>query len=146
MQEATILDTKPSKGMSAEMLVSQCYYAAKETNRSVSVALMQIGRSPGVVPRDYWQKTFGKFRNDKEQEREKPEDKSEKHGEGEETTPPKKIEGIGEEAFWSGNKFGGALYVLKENAMLRISVGGPFDEKTKIDKSKALAEKALRKL
>lgn len=37
----------------------------------------------------------------------------------------------------------GALYVLKEDAILRISVGGASDIKTKLEKSKTLAQKAL---
>jgi len=41
---------------------------------------------------------------------------------------------------------GGALYILKDDTFIRISVGGPDKEETKIDKSKALAEKALRHL
>ena len=60
--------------------------------------------------------------------------------------PPKKIGGIGEEAFWSGGRFGGALYVLKGDLFIRISVGGPDNEETKIEKSKTLAQKALDRL
>jgi hypothetical protein len=55
--------------------------------------------------------------------------------------PPKKIEGIGDEAFWASNRFGGVLYVLKGDAFISISLGGPDSEQTKIDKSKALAKK-----
>ncbi len=64
----------------------------------------------------------------------------------EESVPPKKIDGIGEEAFWASNRFGGMLYVLKGDAFIFISLGGPDDEETKIDKSKALAQKALQRL
>jgi hypothetical protein len=53
---------------------------------------------------------------------------------------------VGEKAFWSGNRFGGALYVLKGDVFIRISVGGPDKEETKIEKSKRLAEKALGRL
>jgi hypothetical protein len=35
------------------------------------------------------------------------------------------------------------LYVLKHDAFISISVGGPDNEQTKIDKSRAPAEKAL---
>ena len=57
--------------------------------------------------------------------------------------PPKKIDGVGDEAYWSGNRFGGALYVLTKDVIIRVSVGGPNNEQTKIDKSKALAQKAI---
>ena len=57
-------------------------------------------------------------------------------GEREESHPPKKIEDIGDDAYWTGNRFGGMLYVLKHDAFISISVGGPDNEQTKIDKSK----------
>src|SRR5436305_161396 len=63
-----------------------------------------------------------------------------------ETRPPKKVEGVGEEAYWSGNRFGGALYVLKKETIVRVSVGGPGDEEKKLSRSKALAEKVLGRL
>ena len=48
--------------------------------------------------------------------------------------------------FWSGNRVGGALYVLKNDVFIRISVGGPDNEAGKIDKSRALAQKVLEHL
>jgi hypothetical protein len=60
--------------------------------------------------------------------------------------PPKKIEGVGDDAFWSANRMGGALYVLKDNVFIRISIGGPEPEESKIEKTKALAAKALSRL
>lgn len=41
---------------------------------------------------------------------------------------------------------GGAIYVLKNDVFIRISVGGPESEESKINHSKALAEKALARL
>ena len=41
---------------------------------------------------------------------------------------------------------GGALYVLKNDVFIRISVGGPESEDAKINRCKALAEKALSHL
>src|SRR2546423_162018 len=66
--------------------------------------------------------------------------------EEEEGAPPEPVSGIGDEAFWTGGRVGGALYVLKGNAFIRISVGGPGDEAAKIEKLKALARKALPRL
>jgi hypothetical protein len=81
-----------------------------------------------------------------EAQREDRDQKSEKGEEEEKKNPPKKVDGVGDEAYWSGNRFGGALYVLKRNVILRISIGGPDDQETKIEKSKRLAEKALGRL
>jgi len=62
------------------------------------------------------------------------------------SAPPKKIDGIGEEAYWTSNRFGGILYVLKNDVFISISVGGPDNEESKINKSKTLAQKALQRL
>jgi len=53
---------------------------------------------------------------------------------------------VGDEAFWIASRVGGALYVLKGNSYLTVSVGGAADEKTRIEKSKALAQRALVRL
>jgi hypothetical protein len=45
-----------------------------------------------------------------------------------------------------GSRVGGALYVLKGNAYVRVSVGGPADQANKIKRSKALAQKVLARL
>jgi hypothetical protein len=57
-----------------------------------------------------------------------------------------RVRGVGDEAFWAGNKVAGSLYVRKGDAVLRVSVGGPGTEAEKIAKSKRLALKALRRL
>jgi len=54
--------------------------------------------------------------------------------------------GIGDEAFWTGNRVGGVLYVLKKDVFIRVSLGGSDTPETRINKSKALAEKALGRL
>ena len=100
--------------------------------------------------KSYWAESFRWFTGDASDE-EKSAEKKEKYGgaeweEKEKRVPPKKVDGIGEEAYWSGNRFGGALYVLAKDAIVRISVGGPDNEQIKIDKSKALALKALERL
>ena len=41
---------------------------------------------------------------------------------------------------------GGALYVLKKDQFLRLSVGGSADARTKLNKSKMLAQQILKKL
>jgi hypothetical protein len=68
-----------------------------------------------------------------------------KKEEGEEKEPLK-VEGVGDEAFWTGTRVGGALYVLKANTYFRISVGGAGDQTQKIESSKKLAESVLKRL
>ena len=118
---------------------------------SVSFALTQPEPAdPKSNPVEYWKTTFGRF-SGKEGANDEAKEKAEREKQGvkksdeeeEKVTPPEKIEGLGEEAFWAGNRFGGALYVLEKNYILRISVGGPGDPSAKLARSKALAEKAL---
>ena len=74
------------------------------------------------------------------------EKRSEGKEEKEESVRPKKIDGIGEQAFWISNRFGGVLYVLKGEVFISVGLGGTDDEETKLKKSKALAQKALQRL
>ena len=87
-------------------------------------------------PKQFWKETF---HADKDKEKGHAE-------EGEKATAPEKIEGVGDEAFWAGNRVGGTLHVLKGNSFIRISVGGASDKASKIDKSKKLAEMILKRL
>jgi hypothetical protein len=155
VQSTTISDTKSSEGPGGNYLITQCYYAATGPNLSVSLAVTQRDPkdSSAPSPREQWEETFGGF--DKENEANRKPEELERKGEkgrgrdgeeGENKQPPKKIDEVGEAAFWSGGRFGGALYVLKKDVILRISVGGPDNEQTKIEKPKTLAQKALSRL
>jgi hypothetical protein len=154
IQGATILDAQSSENHDGYYLVSLCYYSSQEPNMSVSFALTQPEPTdPKSNPVDYWKNTFGRFsakEGDDDEKREKAEQAkpgaNKKEEEEERVSPPEKIAGIGQEAFWAGNRFGGALYVLEKNFILRISVGGGANAETKIEKSKALAGKAISRL
>src|SRR5438034_220684 len=145
IQGSPIKETKSSTPSDGAFRVSQCFYTATEFSKSVSLAVMQgdPGRPTTTGPRDFWKKRFGRYTADG---KERGKDKDESEHKEEESVPPKKIDGIGEEAFWASNRFGGMLYVLKDDAFIFISLGGPDDEETKLKKSKALAEKALQRL
>jgi hypothetical protein len=98
-------------------------------------------------PKDYWKETFGRFEGEAKEEKGDEEKKESLHEQDEgKGRPPKKIEGIGDGAFWTANRVGGALYVLKNDVFIRVSVGGPESEEAKINRCKALAEKALSRL
>ena len=152
IQHATITDAKSSAGVSGGMLMSQCYYNAREPNMSVSLAVIENNPQDASAPdaKSYWTESFRGLTGDESHE-EKPGEKKEKRDgvEGEEKekrVPPKRLDGIGKEAYWSGNRFGGALYVLAKDAIVRISFGGPGSADDKLAKSKALAQKALSRL
>jgi hypothetical protein len=147
IQGSPIKETKSSARSDTAFRVSQCFYTATEFSRSVSLAVMQgdPDRPTTTSPKDFWKERFGRYSGD-EKERDKVKEETERKEEKEESVPLKKIDGIGDEAFWASNRFGGVLYVLKGDAFISISVGGPDNEETKLQKSKALAKKALQRL
>jgi hypothetical protein len=152
VQGSLITDSKSSANTDGTFRVSQCFYTAAEPNKSVSFVVTQ--RDPASAstrsPKDYWKETFGAYEGELEKEGDKKKKEGLKEQVGgereEEAAPPKKIEGVGDDAFWIGSRVGGALYVIKKDVFLRISVGGRDNEAGRIDKSKALAQKAIERL
>jgi hypothetical protein len=155
VQGSPIKDKKGSEQANGLIRTSQCYFGAEQSNRSVSLAITQPN-APSSEPkaaRSAWEQSFGEYEGagkEREDEKEKEKKESLKKQKGEEEehegAPPKKIEGIGEEAFWAGSRVGGALYVLKGDLYIRISLGGPDAEEARIEKSKELVKKALGRL
>jgi len=150
IQGVKMLDPQSSEGPAGDFQLSQCYYGSAESDRSVSVGLMQRD------PRDsatrtitqFWHETFDRFaraENGKEAEQKRSENNDE-DGKEHEGMRPQKIEGLGEASYWLGNPMGGILYVLKNDRMLRISFGGPGSADDKLTKSKALAQEVLSRL
>jgi hypothetical protein len=148
IQGSPIKEAKNSERSSGDLRFSQCFYTAAEFSSSVNLGVTQTdAANPGKqTARGFWKETFGRYSmSEEEREREK---KNEKPGKEEEkeAAPPKKVEGIGEEAYWTSTRVGGTLYVLKNDAFLRISVGGSDSDENRLKKCKALAEKALPRL
>ena len=140
VQNAPVKEAKSSEHLDGTFRVSQCLYTAAEFSKSVTLALVRSDPKEGSKrsPKDFWKEKFDPYQN---------EEPKTKTGEEKEQGPaPKKIEGLGDEAYWVANRFGGILYVLKGDAFISIGIGGTDDQETKLKKSKALAEKALQRL
>jgi hypothetical protein len=104
---------------------------------------------PGSTsPRAFWHKQFPSTKPSAEnaEEKKRAAGSKEEKKEEEESTRPRTIQGIGEQAYWVGSPMTGALYVLKGDTFLRISVGGVREESARIGKSVALARLALKRL
>jgi len=117
----------------------------------VNLALVQTDPSQPTRrrPKDFWKEKFGRYSGETTEDagdEKRDEKRSEGKEEKEESVRPKKIDGIGEQAFWISNRFGGVLYVLKGEVFISVGLGGTDDEETKLKKSKALAQKALQRL
>jgi hypothetical protein len=149
VQGEPVKETKPSVQQSGSFLMSQCFFRTATFTKSVSLALAapDPAKPSAFTPREFWGKQFhppelveeekpvaGKAPKKTEEERE------------EELRKPRPVGGLGEEAYWVGNAITGALYVLQGDAFLRISVGGIREESERIEKSKALARAALKRL
>jgi hypothetical protein len=145
VQGDPVQETKPSTQPAGGLVMSQCLFRTAAPSKSVSVAIATSGTTS---PRAFWQKQFHS-RKPKVEGKEK--DKPGAGGkdakkEEDESTRPRAITGIGEQAYWVGSPVVGALYVLKGNTFLRISVGGVREESARIEKSVALARLALIRL
>ena len=133
VQGEAVLDAKSGDRMTGGFAIAQCFYALPSQAKSVSLEVTRPDptQSAPSGPRDRWKKLF---HDDGDQEGE------------EETGKPRPVSGVGDEAFWTGNPLVGALYVLKDDSYLRISIGGAEEASVKIQKTKALAQKALKRL
>ena len=133
VQGEAFKDTKPSEHSAAGLLVSQCYFELPMPVNSIVLTVTRKADS-GSDPIESWREIFHR------------EESGRKKEEGEEEKKPLKIDGLGDEAFWTGTRVGGALYVLKGSCYIRISVGGAGDQEQKIEKSKTLAADVLKRL
>ena len=162
VQGESYKEAQRSDRLDGEFIVAQCYYALPTTVNSVVVSVTTAKDDTGARSvKAFWEQTFskyddeereGKVDRDQEKKREREQDKAkeprerEAEGEEKEASPPERVKDLGDEAFWVGSPIGGALYVLKSDLIFRLSVGGAGDQKAKLNKSKALAQKILKRL
>jgi len=143
VQGEAVKETKLTGQTSGGLSISQCFFTLPTFTNSVSVVVAQTGEGIGARDtRDFWRDTFHR---DKSAQRERDSDR--KEGEEDEAAePPQKILGLGDEAYWTGSRVGGTLHALKGDIYVRVSIGGPSDQASKMKKSKTLAQKALARL
>jgi hypothetical protein len=141
---------KGSDASTGSFSVSQCFYETTNFTNSVSLTLTKKGdAAKGESPREFWEKNFGGEKG-RDKEGSGKEEREKKSGarveEEEEGLPPARVRGVGDEAYWVGNDKVGALYVLRGDKFIRISVGGADKQEKKIEKTRALAERALKRV
>ena len=150
VQESPVTEAKSSEASDGSFRIGQCFYTTETFSKSVTLAITQRDNASekGRDPKAFWKETFTKYLEhpvEKEGDEEKRKSLKE-NDEDEGKARPKKIKGVGDDAWWSANRVGGALYVLKDNVFIRISVGGPDPEDVRIEKTKELALKAVSRL
>lgn len=148
------VDARAGRRDGSGLEISTCYLRAGDSARAVSVELRSSGATTDA--RRHWRTLF-----DGEDAASEPE--AERESENEErrfrrapgdpsaptATPPAgavRIERLGDEAYFIGTAAYGALYVLRGDVYLRLSVGGAGDLDTKLELARALALLALRRL
>ena len=146
----TVREAFPSARSEGGFRISQCVYSAISATNSITLLVAQRADGVGARdPKEFWDETFrhggeeAKVRALEEKPITRPDARVD---ESIRAVPPQQISGLGDDAYWTGNRVGGALYVLKENTYFRISVGGPGDQAAKIKKSTALAQVVLKRL
>jgi hypothetical protein len=149
VQREAVKETKLTGSSQRGFSVSQCFFTLPTFNNSISLQVTQRGEgSSGRDPREFWKETFHR---ESESEREREREKRDKRGrrgaeEEEERSPPQKVPGVGDEAYWVGSRVGGGLYVLKGNAYLRVSIGGSGSQADRLQRLKSLAQKVADRL
>jgi len=126
------------------LTVSQCFYTLPSFSNSVSVDVMR-GKTAAFW-RGHFSNAADAADHDEDRDRAAPAKGGSREAEEEHQTAARKVKGVGDAAVWSGNRAAGALYVLKGDTIVRVSVGGGGSEEQKIERSKKLAARALRKL
>ena len=128
VQGARPKSTKLKETTSRELEVSQCLFTLPRLSDSVSVDVMRGDT------RTFWRKHFP----DEHRAANKPR--------AEREAQAMRVAGVGDDAVWSGNRLAGALYAMKGNTIVRVSVGGDLPREQKIERAKKLAARALRRL
>jgi hypothetical protein len=143
VQGEPVIDTYSSSQTGRGFVVSQCYFQLHTSANSISLNVTQKRDGPDARdPKEYWRHSF--HREDESGQADRKDKRQEK--EEERKSPPERVPDLGDEAFWTGSHVGSALYVLKGDVFIRISVGGSGDLASKLEKSKTLAQVALRRL
>jgi hypothetical protein len=149
IQGERVEETKSTVQPSGGLFAVQCLFRTPTLSKSVSLSLTASDplRPAALTARELWQKQFHspEVESDKESAAGKNVKKLEFERERE-SGKPLPIPGLGEEAYWVASSVASALYVLKGEMFLRISVGSAGQESARMEKSKALARAALKHL
>lgn len=138
VQGEPLKQAKSSSQKSGALVNYQCFYSFATLSNSVSLSVMvpDPENASGAGSRELWEKWFHK-------EAARPEkDAGEEKEKAAEPTP---VSGLGDEAYWV-RSFVGTLYVLKRDAILRISLGGKPDDAARLQRARNLASNALSRL
>lgn len=146
VQGDAVTEVKNSHPPRAGAAVSQCFYTVAPFEKSVSLEVtQQLSRSPSAGgPRQSWDRLFHPQKKSGAG-RALPQKAAAEKGK-KDAGRPRRVRGVGDEAFWVGDQVIGVLYVLAGDAYFRISIGGWADEGARRQKTVALARKIAKRL
>jgi hypothetical protein len=157
VQGEEVLEAKPNRRTDSPFAVTQCFYMTPSFTKSVSLEVTERGSSAKSV-RELWEERVEKSAGESEREREAERDRvrkgetakereREREAEHErEAKKPRRLKGIGDEAYWVSTGANSTLYAFKKEKLLRISIGGTDPEPERMQKIKTLAQKAIARL
>lgn len=156
VQGEEVKETKASQHNEFTFAVAQCFYTTTTFSKSVSLELIQGDQNNKASPRHFWAETFTRAVKQEERERKRagerkskePEHSAHEDHEAEEKEgpPPQHVMGLGDDAYWVNNQVSGALYVLKGDRFIRLSLGGADADAARQRKAQTLAQKVLARL
>lgn len=150
--------------------MSQCFYRLPTFAKSFNLEVTRAAQgAPADALREHWRKLFSPEAIEERARQREREDapyrareetlkrereagqvreggRRRKKDKEAEDGPPRRVEGVGLEAYWSGNKTVASLYVLAKDAVVRISPAAGEEEDVKIKKAVELARKVLKRL
>lgn len=155
VQKEAVKEVKSSSQAFDNRLITQCFYQLTTYAKSISVQVTQA--SPEHPEKanllDFWKEKFhSRTETESESERERENERENEKGKRKEIKKAKqsngfeKIPNLGDESFLVGNQITRALYVLKKNNIIRISIGGAEKDEIKLQKMKILAGKLINRL
>ena len=149
VQKDRVASEKGSEPQREPFAVSQCFYSLATFSKSISLEVTRRGPGKAESPRAHWKQMF--FRamekgGEEKEERAESGEREEREKAREAAAKPRRVSGVGDEAYWDGSTLGGGLFVLKRDAYFRLSVGGPDNQAVKIEKLKKLARRILTRL
>ncbi|HEX8502520.1 MAG TPA: hypothetical protein VF659_18200 [Pyrinomonadaceae bacterium] len=167
-------DAQGTEHLSGAVSMSQCFYRLPTFDRSFTLEVVRAApNAPAGAVKDYWRKRFHpeaiegrerarELKEEREREREKQlereraagqvregghdEKEEEEGGDEEEDERPRRVPGLGQEAYLTGGRRTHTLNVLKGDAVVRVGVSGPEDRDARQKKAAALAAKVLKRL
>jgi len=163
-------DAQGTEHTAAGLSMSQCFYRLPTFSKSVNLEVTRAAEgAPAGALKSHWRNLFGpdsleargrrlgreeaaKAEREEILKREREAGgfreggKRRKKDREAEDAPPRRVEGVGLEAYWTGNKTAASLYVLAENAVVRVSPAAGEEVDVKIKKASELARRVLKRL